>query len=455
MSQSCYNFNLPQQTKAEEIFGPLPNITKQKDLKTLIDVFEEVSKIIQRHRIASEMMLNFEKPAIYDSYSDSPSGKELKTVLAQISEKIMSQLREACEKRKSEYEDLKDIKQFADELSREEKIYVPQTSYADINSEELRKTIALLKEQGFQNEVILKGIHILEEKAESLEQHESSSEFKRGQSILKALNSIKNDFLFKYGDERFVKEFYKIKALSDVSGKEENLFPIVIYDKNSDVKDKFDGFVISERIIYISTLMGIKAISFENISGIKFSEDKLIKIDTKDGKRIPISVPENIDVKLFADALSDGLSLGASKQEIKIKLSTKDKVIAGIILLLSGGLFCSFINEFIGIVIAILATAFYVKWAKDRTVKNEILSEQGIHLKQAILNDETQKIVCPYCGNPINPEDKFCEVCGQKLNEKPKEEKDIKEIPNVCPNCGTSVSKEDVFCPNCGNKIKS
>ena len=48
------------------------------------------------------------------------------------------------------------------------------------------------------------------------------------------------------------------------------------------------------------------------------------------------------------------------------------------------------------------------------------------------------KEFCPQCGSVIEPEDKFCSTCGQRL---------------CCPNCGSITRQSDTFCNNCGQKL--
>jgi len=48
------------------------------------------------------------------------------------------------------------------------------------------------------------------------------------------------------------------------------------------------------------------------------------------------------------------------------------------------------------------------------------------------------KEFCPQCGSVIEPKDKFCSTCGQRL---------------CCPNCGSITRQSDTFCNNCGQKL--
>jgi predicted RNA-binding Zn-ribbon protein involved in translation (DUF1610 family) len=55
-------------------------------------------------------------------------------------------------------------------------------------------------------------------------------------------------------------------------------------------------------------------------------------------------------------------------------------------------------------------------------------------------------IVCPRCGRPAGPEDKFCRRCGAPLPE-------AADAEAVCPNCGRPVEAGDEFCASCGHQV--
>ena len=50
--------------------------------------------------------------------------------------------------------------------------------------------------------------------------------------------------------------------------------------------------------------------------------------------------------------------------------------------------------------------------------------------------------VCPKCGHPVEPGDRFCPYCGEML-----------EVIRYCPQCGFEVKRGDRFCRNCGAKL--
>lgn len=54
--------------------------------------------------------------------------------------------------------------------------------------------------------------------------------------------------------------------------------------------------------------------------------------------------------------------------------------------------------------------------------------------------------VCPGCGAPVKPGQRFCGKCGRDLTQKEK---------RVCSACGTELGADDVFCPGCGAKYES
>lgn len=50
---------------------------------------------------------------------------------------------------------------------------------------------------------------------------------------------------------------------------------------------------------------------------------------------------------------------------------------------------------------------------------------------------------CPACGEPVDPDDKYCAECGAQLGAR-----------RFCPNCGEQLRPLDKFCPECGDKIR-
>lgn len=62
------------------------------------------------------------------------------------------------------------------------------------------------------------------------------------------------------------------------------------------------------------------------------------------------------------------------------------------------------------------------------------------------------KVNCPFCGDKIDSDAKFCPHCGSNIEEKSQDVKDEKDNKN-CPNCGTELPIEAKFCANCGQKM--
>jgi hypothetical protein len=58
-------------------------------------------------------------------------------------------------------------------------------------------------------------------------------------------------------------------------------------------------------------------------------------------------------------------------------------------------------------------------------------------------------VVCPNCGRPAGPEDRFCGRCGAAL---PEAEPAVPEAP-ACPNCGRPHEPGDRFCAGCGQAL--
>jgi len=60
------------------------------------------------------------------------------------------------------------------------------------------------------------------------------------------------------------------------------------------------------------------------------------------------------------------------------------------------------------------------------------------------------KVNCPFCGDKIDEDAKFCPHCGSNIEEKTQDVKDNKN----CPNCGTELPIEAKFCAHCGQKVE-
>lgn len=54
---------------------------------------------------------------------------------------------------------------------------------------------------------------------------------------------------------------------------------------------------------------------------------------------------------------------------------------------------------------------------------------------------------CTSCGNPLEPEDKFCKNCGTLC---PAEKTAPQQFLRRCTRCGNQLCAEDQFCKNCG-----
>lgn len=58
------------------------------------------------------------------------------------------------------------------------------------------------------------------------------------------------------------------------------------------------------------------------------------------------------------------------------------------------------------------------------------------------LKDNIEIIKCPFCGNNLDYDDKFCGKCGAKFN-----------FETTCTNCGTKNMHDARFCKKCGNSL--
>ena len=63
------------------------------------------------------------------------------------------------------------------------------------------------------------------------------------------------------------------------------------------------------------------------------------------------------------------------------------------------------------------------------------------------------KVNCPFCGDKIDQDAKFCPHCGSNIAEKTLDVQDVQENKK-CQNCGTELPIEAKFCATCGQKIE-
>ncbi len=66
------------------------------------------------------------------------------------------------------------------------------------------------------------------------------------------------------------------------------------------------------------------------------------------------------------------------------------------------------------------------------------------------------KVNCPFCGEKIDEDAKFCPHCGSNLTEVKEEavENQDEKTTKHCLNCGRELSKEAKFCAKCGQKLE-
>ena len=110
---------------------------------------------------------------------------------------------------------------------------------------------------------------------------------------------------------------------------------------------------------------------------------------------------------------------------------------------------------------------------RARHAEHDARGADGAHIQpdeaeQAVIEekkqeDEAEKVLCPQCHAKNKKGSKFCEECGQTLEEKdPTEE--VKEQPEkvpekestigLCPSCGFKNKENAKFCKKCGTKLK-
>lgn len=74
----------------------------------------------------------------------------------------------------------------------------------------------------------------------------------------------------------------------------------------------------------------------------------------------------------------------------------------------------------------------------------------SIQQAQPVFEKPVTKVNCPFCGEEIESDAKFCPICGAKLGEKQKEEKKTK----ICSSCGHELPLDAKFCAKCGVKME-
>ncbi|MCX4313022.1 MAG: zinc ribbon domain-containing protein [Clostridia bacterium] len=68
---------------------------------------------------------------------------------------------------------------------------------------------------------------------------------------------------------------------------------------------------------------------------------------------------------------------------------------------------------------------------------------------------------CGSCGAEVSEKDKFCPICGAKIEDKADGKKvcaacgaELKNEDRFCPACGTRVEEKPTACPKCGAKLE-
>ena len=66
------------------------------------------------------------------------------------------------------------------------------------------------------------------------------------------------------------------------------------------------------------------------------------------------------------------------------------------------------------------------------------------------------KVNCPYCGDQIDGDAKFCPHCGSNLVDFKEESVETQEETKAkhCQNCGNDLPIEAKFCAKCGQKVE-
>ena len=70
--------------------------------------------------------------------------------------------------------------------------------------------------------------------------------------------------------------------------------------------------------------------------------------------------------------------------------------------------------------------------------------------------EERRLSQCPECGRDLEPEAKFCMLCGaaRRNSCEPGTAVALEVQVHRCPQCSSEVAKDDLFCMACGFKLK-
>lgn len=80
-------------------------------------------------------------------------------------------------------------------------------------------------------------------------------------------------------------------------------------------------------------------------------------------------------------------------------------------------------------------------FSQKNMLEDKVLAKQG-------------KRRCRKCQTIVTMESRFCNMCGEKLEEllvSVEKEKECIEVKK-CSECGTELEADAIFCPNCGQK---
>ena len=82
------------------------------------------------------------------------------------------------------------------------------------------------------------------------------------------------------------------------------------------------------------------------------------------------------------------------------------------------------------------------------------------NLPQQVPIDSVIPVVCKFCGSPINPDEKYCGICGSARSEYdisvPHKQEILTSAPaGVCTSCGSPRFETGKFCGICGASLDS
>lgn len=119
------------------------------------------------------------------------------------------------------------------------------------------------------------------------------------------------------------------------------------------------------------------------------------------------------------------------------------------------------------LIVGILIAFYYVYFLSRRRTEVEALEydRPGKRMTEMVPFDEEveealykKRVVCPVCGEDVDPYDEECPACGAKLSSGVFEcsncGKEVDPRDKECPHCGEILLPDPFVCPNCNKPVE-